>query len=272
MTTTRANAWTTDRLPAANYQRQLAPLLFEPWARDLVADADLSPGDRVLDLACGTGVVARTATQSANLNAVTGVDVSADMLAIARAESASAQPPITWQQADATDTGLPDGAIDVAFCQQGLQFFPDRPASLAELRRVMNPGGRIAISVWTDPDSPGYAGLIPAFRRHIPHLPQAVGFVRAIFALADPGELHDLLSAAGLQHVRITRKTRMVRCASVAHWVTAFMTSAPVPELATVTPTMRDRIIADINAGLTDYLTPEGLAFPLSAHVATMVR
>lgn len=267
--TARTDAWSAGGAPAANYQRELVPVLFEPWARDLVAEADLRPGDRILDLACGTGIIARTATRGIDLSAVTGIDVNADMLAVARAESVSTRPPITWLRADATDTGLPDAAIDVAFCQQGLQFFPDRHAALTELRRVVAPGGRIVISAWTDPDSPGYAGFAPAFRHHIPHLPQAVDFLRAIFSLADPAELHDLLVAAGFHDVKITRESRMVRCASIAHWVTMFITAAPAPGLATITPAIRDRIAAHMARDLTEYVGPEGFAFPLAAHVAT---
>ncbi|MFW6204951.1 MAG: class I SAM-dependent methyltransferase [Actinomycetota bacterium] len=272
MTTARTNAWMTDGPYAENYQRELVPVLFKPWARDLVADADLRPGERLLDLACGTGIVARTAAQKANLKAVTGIDVNADMLAVARSESVSTRPPIAWRLADATDTGLPTGSIDVALCQQGLQFFPDRPAALTELHRVVNPGGRIAVSVWANPDSPGYVGFTPAFRRHLPDLPQAVGFVRAIFSLTDPAELYELLVAAGFHDVRITCRTHMVRCVSVAHWVTTFMTAAPAPGLATVTRPIRDRIVADMTPALTEYVGPEGLAFPLTAHIATARR
>lgn len=269
MTTAHTNAWTTDA-PAENYHRELVPVLFAPWARDVVAEADLRPGERVLDLACGTGIVARTAAQSVELNAVIGIDVNADMLAVARAEPAPARPPITWLRADASDTGLPDATIDVAFCQQGLQFFPARSAALTELRRVLAPGGRIAISVWAD--SPGYPGFIPAFRRHLPDLPQAIQFVHAIFSLANQAELHDLLVNTGFHDVRITRKTRMVRCASVADWVTTFMTAAPAPGLATVPPAIRADIAAEMTRDLEAYLGPDGLAFPISAHVATAHR
>lgn len=133
---------------AEHYERELVPVLFEPWARELVDLADPQPGEQVLDLACGTGLVARLAASPVSASgAVTGLDANRDMLAVARRVAATVRPAIDWRLATATDTGLPDAAFDVGFCEQGLQFFDDRQAALRELHRVVRPGGRVAISV-----------------------------------------------------------------------------------------------------------------------------
>lgn len=108
--------------------------------------------------------------------------------------SAAAGLPIEWRRASAADTGLPDAAFDAVFCQQGFQFFGDRPAAARELHRVTAPGGRLLVSTWCDPDNPGYAPCAAALRRHVPEVPAAAGFVRAIFSLHDPRELHALLA------------------------------------------------------------------------------
>lgn len=264
------NAWETASVVAEDYDRQLVPLLFQPWVDDLVGRVSPQPGERVLDVACGTGVVARTAAPLVSAaGTVVGLDVNPDMLAVARRVTTPDGPPITWVRASAAETGLPDGAFDVALCQQGLQFFPERLAALRELHRVLAPGGRIALSVWCDSTAPGYPPFIPAFERHLTDPSAAVGFVRAIFALHHDRELERLLTTAGFRDVAITRSTRPVRCASPAAWAEAFLRAAPV---GTIAEPARSRIVADVTRSLQPLAGEDEFVFPISAHVATAVR
>lgn len=268
---TTANNWEQVTAPAARYERDLVPALFEPWARELVAIADPQPGERALDLACGTGIVARlTAARVSPTGTVTGVDVNPDMLAVAQQVSIGTR--IEFRLASATDTDLPDAGFDVGFCQQGLQFFRDRRAALRELHRLMAPSGRIAVSVWCDPHSPGYAPFWPAFQRHLPEIPDAVGFLEAIFSLADDHELHNLLTEAGFRRVRIERRTGAVRYPSAAAWTQAFLGGAPIPGLATLPAKRRDRITSDVAAALERHIDATGLTFSIDAHIATAYR
>ncbi len=132
--------------PGDIYERLMAPAIFAPWTRDLVALAAVRPGERVLDLACGTGVVARAvAVQPGGAGPIVGLDLNPGMLATARAVATDL--PIDWREGDATALPFADGAFEVVFCQQGLQFFPDKPAALAEVHRVLAPGGRVLLSV-----------------------------------------------------------------------------------------------------------------------------
>ena len=104
-----------------------------PWAPVLVAAAALQPGERVLDLACGSGLIARIAApQLGPEGRITGLDINASMLEVARSLPPPAGAPIAWVQASADATGLPDAAFDVVLCQQGFQFFPDKPAARAK--------------------------------------------------------------------------------------------------------------------------------------------
>ena len=117
-----------------NYERYLVPSIFAPWALDLIEAAALRPGERVLDIACGTGIVARTAAPTLGGGAsVVGLDLSAPMLeaacSAAKAEGVFAE----WKEGSAVKLPLADATFDVAFCQQGLQFFPDRPTALREM-------------------------------------------------------------------------------------------------------------------------------------------
>ncbi|WP_304451553.1 methyltransferase domain-containing protein [Nocardiopsis sp. YSL2] len=264
------SGWQRAHVPAGNYARDLVPALFAPWARHLVAQVRPRTGESVLDLACGTGVVARTAAaQVGPTGSVTGVDVSADMLDVARA----GEEPIAWVCAPAERTGLPDRSFDVALCQQGLQFFPDRPAALAELHRVVAAGGRVALSVWCDPGTPGYTAVREALALHLAESTGPVAFIDAIFGLADAGELRALLEHAGFTGVRIGRRTDAVRFPSPEAWVRAFLGAAPVPGIGGPAAPELDPVVAEAAARLR-HLTDRGtgLAFPLSAHTAVATR
>src|SRR5262249_1850701 len=147
----------------------LVPTIFRPWAEALLTLAALQPGERILDVACGTGVVARlAAVQVGPTGQVRGVDLNPGMLAVARSVPAPTGAVITWQEGTATALPLEDAAFDVVLCQQGLQFFPDRVAALQEMHRVLVPGGRLALSVWGPiASSPGFAVLAEALARHV---------------------------------------------------------------------------------------------------------
>ncbi len=133
--------------PGEIYQREMVPASFARWAPDLVDLGAVRPGQRVLDVACGTGVVTRIAAERAGPSGrVAGLDVNADMLAAARAASPGAR--IEWYEGSALALPFPDGSFDIVVCQQGLQFFPDRVAGLREMRRVLTAGGRLALSCW----------------------------------------------------------------------------------------------------------------------------
>src|SRR5262249_5625385 len=124
------------------YERELVPAVFAPWAPMVVALAHPRPGERVIDVACGTGIVARiAAVQVGSGGAVTGIDLNPGMLNVARSlkTTGEAAAPIQWQEASADKLAFPNSSFDIAYCQLGLQFFADRPAALREMRRVLVP-------------------------------------------------------------------------------------------------------------------------------------
>jgi len=145
----RSQAFAGASVPA-NYERFLAPVIFEPWAEILVERIGVQPGDRVLDVASGTGVAARQAAQRAGPSGrVVATDASEAMLAHAATTSAApTASPIEYVPAPATELPFRDDAFDALLCQQGLQFFADRPAAVAEFHRVLQPGGVAGIAVW----------------------------------------------------------------------------------------------------------------------------
>jgi SAM-dependent methyltransferase len=145
----RSTAFTADSVPG-EYERLLAPVVFEPWAEVLLDTVTVAPGSRVLDVASGTGVVARAAARRVGEEgAVVACDVSAAMLARAASVAAHAgAAPIEYREGSADALPVDDGWCDVVLCQQGLQFFPAAAAAVSEMRRVLRPGGAAGIAVW----------------------------------------------------------------------------------------------------------------------------
>src|SRR5262249_13923549 len=152
-----------------NYERYLVPAIFGPWAADLLALAAPQPGERVLDLACGTGAVARlTAERVGTAGAVIGLDLNPGMTELARSLPAPRGAAVEWRVGTALELPFTNATFDLALCQQGLQFFSDRAAALGETRRVLRSGGRLALSVWRSIDrSPGFAALAEALAEHV---------------------------------------------------------------------------------------------------------
>jgi ubiquinone/menaquinone biosynthesis C-methylase UbiE len=186
--------------PAENYERFFVRSIGEPLARELVRRANVLPADRVLDVACGTGIVARLLSQEPDIKGVlAGLDPNASMLAVAEALTSPADR-IEWYQAAAEKMPLQAESFDVVLCQMGLQFMADRAAALSEMCRVLGDEGRLLLSV-PGPMSIIFASLASAMGRHVS--PQAAGFVRQVFSLHDVDELRHLLEDAGLVNVSV---------------------------------------------------------------------
>lgn len=185
---------------AENYQRYFVPAIGRPVAAGLVAAAKLQPGERVLDVACGTGAVARLACEAVGAQgAVTALDVSPGMLTVARAATPP-QTPIDWVESPAEDMPLPDAAFDAALCSMGVQFFEDREAGLREMRRVLSPGGRVALTL-PGPIPPVFQVFQSALASQVG--PEVAGFAAGVFSLHDPDEIRDLAGHAGFETVRV---------------------------------------------------------------------
>jgi ubiquinone/menaquinone biosynthesis C-methylase UbiE len=145
------------------YEEFFVPALFREWA-DRVADAAaVGPGARVLDVACGTGALTRAvAARVGARGAAIGLDVNADMLAVARRKA----PALEWRQGRAEAFGFDSGRFDAVVSQFGLMFFEDRRAALAEMMRVLRPGGRLAVAVWDALErTPGYGAVTLLLQR-----------------------------------------------------------------------------------------------------------
>jgi ubiquinone/menaquinone biosynthesis C-methylase UbiE len=188
----------------AMYEQWLVGPLFRPWAEVLLDRVRPVPGERVLDIACGTGIVARLAHERIGpAGTVMGVDVSPGMLDVARAIA----PGITWLEGSALDLPWPgDQPFDVVVCQQGLQFFPDRRLAARQMRRVLAPGGRLGVATWRpSAEIPMFEALQAVAERRLGPI------VDQRHAFGDGAALGALLTEAGFAEVAVDTVTRSLR-------------------------------------------------------------
>ncbi len=205
-----------------SYERYFVPAIGAPLAADLIEVAELRSGERVLDVACGTGVVARLAAERVGPEGcVAGIDVNPEMLAVAR----SVTPAIEWHEMAAETMPLPEDTWDVALCQMGLQFFDDRSAALRRIKRVLAPGGRVVVSV-PGPTPEVFVHLAEGLARHV--APELAGFVNVVFSLHDPDELRELLTASGFEGVSTSRTNRTLRLPAPADFLWQYVHSTPL--------------------------------------------
>lgn len=202
---TEAQSGRAGPTPAELYEQYFVPGMFRPLAERLLRVAAPRPGESMLDLACGTGILARLAAPAIGPSGrAVALDLRPGMLAAARALPAPAGAPIEWVEGDATALDLADESFDLVCCQQGLQFFADRAAALREVRRVLKPGGRAVFALWHDLSRQGLFGeLAPFEKAALDALEIDSSDVDLPFTLGDAGELRGLLENAGFQQVKI---------------------------------------------------------------------
>ncbi len=257
---------------AEAYEMYLVPAMFGPMATVLVDLAALVPGERVLDVACGTGIVARTAASRVGPSArVTGVDLNPTMLAVAASASASPTPAIEWLEAKAESVPLGDDAFDVVLCQQGLQFFPDRPAALNEMRRLVAHDGRMLVSVWHD-IGPGFDALAAALGRHI-SAEAGAALAKGPASLRDGAELTALVKGAGFSDVSLEPVTVRINFPSAAEFVRRYVSATPLSvAVANASQAARDQLVEDVVDELRDLVGVNGLELEGKTNVVIAVR
>jgi ubiquinone/menaquinone biosynthesis C-methylase UbiE len=265
--------WQISGDAAELYERLLVPTMFGPWAADLVALAGLEAGARVLDVACGTGVVARQAAPWVGPSGrVVGLDLNARMLAVGRSAAAAEGRSIEWCESSALSMPFEDRSFDVVICQQGLQFFPDRLAGLREMQRVLVDGGRLVVSTWRSIEHrPEIGALAAALERHLG--PGASATNRAPLSLGDAGELRALIADARFREVVITPAEKLVRYESIDGYLDIrSRTTPPSDPLKQADDQTYRAILSDLTDDLSRYVSEDGLILPMGTHVATARR
>ena len=258
----RYGSWPRVDDPVTLSERQRVPDLFDPWASDLLDAVDLRSGERVLDVACGTGVVARRAAgRMLPGGTVVGLDRLEPALDVARAA-----PAVLWRRGEASRLPFADGAFDVVVCQQGLQVFPDRDRALLEMRRVLVLGGRVGVSVWGNIGrNPAFAALADSLERRAGV--QVAAAVRWLFSLSEPEDLHALLAGAGFGRIRVLSARRTTRFPSVAEFLRRYVPGAPVGSATTqLSEDDWRQVIADLESDLAPWVDVDGLRIVTDAN------
>ncbi|WP_421904356.1 class I SAM-dependent methyltransferase [Mameliella sp.] len=263
MTTSTATAGQLSTSAAEIYDAFFVPALFGAWAGPLCDAAGIAKGNRVLDVACGTGATTREAARRAgDAGHVTGIDRNDGMISVARSHGDG----ITWEEGRAEELPFPPESFDIVLCQFGLMFFDDRVAALGEMRRVLRPGGRIALSVWDRAaNSPGYAAMIALIEEMFGA--DAAGALRAPFVLGDLTAFSEVLEAGGLGGARVTTPTGTARFATIRDWVRTDVRGWTLSEF--IDDAGFEALVAAAEQRLSRFVDADGsVRFPAPAHVA----
>lgn len=231
------------------YETAVVPKLFRPWAELLLARAELQPAHSVLDVACGTGIVARLARErQQRAGKVVGVDVSAPMLAVAR----EVETGIDWREGDAAAMPVGRGEqFDRVFCQQGIQFFSDRAAAARELKRVTAPGGLLLAAVWRATQTmPVFEALQRVAERHVGSI------LDQRYAYGDAQALQRLLTDGGFRDVRVDEVSLVSRFPDGAEFVRMNAMALVGMSKAQLQEQERDRVLETIVVESMDAMKP----------------
>jgi SAM-dependent methyltransferase len=259
------NVWGIPGNWAEIYHACFVPTVIAPWVEQTLALAAPRPGERLLDVACGTGAVTLPAAQRVGpTGQVIGLDPSPEALAVARSlNGQQGGAAIGWREGSAESLPFADGSFDVVTCQFGAMFFPDRMGALCEMRRVLAPGGRLALTTWGPLDKNlGNAAMAQAWQERVG--PEQANKLNPPHSLSDPAELRGLLAAAGFAQIDVQRQPGRARFSSPQALVGGY---GALSGLAADAP-LRDALCADVARYLEAYCGPEGLDCPTEGVLA----
>ena len=250
--------------PGEIYERDLVPAMLAGWAGALLDLVEPKPGERLLDVACGTGVVARRAVALLGVGGqVVGLDMNAEMLMVARARD----PSLEWHEGNAMALPFADHVFDVVVCQQGLQFFPDPGAALGQMRRVLASGGRLGVAVWGPLESsPGHHALVRALERHVGA--EAAAMMSTPFRLGDAQAVQSRVEAAGFLTVHVRTEQRAARFPSTEAFTRGVLGGGTLARAGVrVSGEALAAVIGDVDQALNRYAQADGLGFPMTSHL-----
>lgn len=260
--------------PAEAYERVIVQNVFVPWSADLIGRAAPQQGERVLDVACGSGIVMRQVAPLVGATGkVVGLDINPMMLEVARTKVPADGATVEFREGSGTDMPLDDASFDLVTCEQGLQFFPDHAAGLGEMRRVLAPGGRAVVSCWLGFDRQPFLGeLDEIVAKHV-----APGAFAPGFSLSDPAALTRLAAEAGFGDVEVHQQSLEIRVEDPQTFVSMMMlgSAAVLPAFASLSQEERLALVASMQGELAEVVgrwLQDGVLVFMSAANVLMAR
>ncbi len=264
---TTREPWQVADNEAGIYESQFVPALFSQWAPRILDAAGVGDGDSILDVATGTGIVARTAAaRVGDTGSVTGYDLNATMLAVAE----KIAPELTWLNGPAESMPFDDGQFDAVTCQFGLMFFDNRQSALMEMYRVLKKGGRLAVAVWDSLE------CTPAYEKFVALLDDIIGvdagnMLRAPFVLGDPKDLISVFLDASLPDPTLKTLPGSVHFDSIRTWVGCDVKATPISRL--VDDAAFGMLLLEAENVLAEYADENGaVVFDSPAHIVSVTK
>jgi ubiquinone/menaquinone biosynthesis C-methylase UbiE len=261
--------------PAKAYENYMVPALFAPCARVLIEAARLRAGESVLDIGCGTGVVSRqVAKQLGSSSSVVGIDISPNMLAVARAAAERDGVTVSWRQGNAERLAFPDRSFDVVLCQFALMFVTQKGLALSEMHRVATAHGRVLISVWQSLDRhPFYQALHTVIQQRV-----GMSAVQDIFALGNAQQLRQLVTNARFRRVEIAPFSVTARFPNPETFIASEIEvdTAAIPSMQRLDDQSRREIVAaitsDMQSSLEEVTHDNEVVLPFHGQIVTARR
>jgi SAM-dependent methyltransferase len=256
--------WQVSTDAAEVYESCFVPAIFGAWAGPVADAAAIRRGDKVLDVGCGTGVLAREALRRAGEEGqVVGLDLNEGMLAVA----ARTEPDITWRRGDAASLPFEDASFDAVVSQFALMYLPDRVASLGEMWRALAPGGRLAVAAWAPIDhARGYQILVDVAVRQCGRA--AADVLAAPFVLGDQVELAELFADSGISGAEVALHEGSIRFPSVQEFIRIEVKGSPLAEM--LSDDVMRSLAAESEDALVEFVVPSGeIVMPMDAHIVT---
>lgn len=251
---------------AEAYEARFVPALFRQWVEPVLSATEVEPGDHVLDVACGTGVVARAAAERvAPGGSVAGLDLNPAMLAVARRVA----PELEWRQGDAAALPFDERSFDVVTCQAGIFFFPDPTGALSEMGRVTREGGRVVVQSFASLSAqPAYGPWVDMVAKHAG--PEAVELLGTYWSHGQLGAMRERCADAGLRVLAIHEHTRPAYFPSVETMVLTEVNATPLRDR--LAQADLDRILAESHEVLGQFVEGDRLVIPLAGYVVAAAR
>ena len=246
------------------YETFFLPALFAQWGGPVLQAAQVGPGQHVLDVACGTGILARTAVPLVKPNGrVAGLDINEGMLSVANEKSAD----VEWRQGLAEALPYEDNVFDAVVSQFGLMFFENRQQALAEMVRVLKENGRLAVAVWDSlENTPGYAAVVALLTRLFGA--EVAEGLRSPFVLGDKTELAALFSGLPLTNLQIETKPGTARFSSIADWMFTDIRGWTLADV--IDDAQFEQLLQEAEVELRPFCNPDGtVQFNAPAHIVT---